>query len=393
MKNAIIVSRDAHWRTVMEGTLLARGWQVASVEGFSEGDQPDAEHVHAILVDAASVDSNEVANWMKSGGDHLKVPLVMVPVLSELDALADTLDVPSAASKPSSGVILRFWGVRGSIPTPGPDTAFYGGNTSCVELNVDNHSIILDAGSGIRMLGMDLMARAARAKEPLDMHLLISHTHWDHIQGLPFFVPAFIPNNRLHILGYSAVRHHLADVLAMQMEPTYFPISMDDMPAHPDVHEVDDHFELGEVKVVAFFTNHPGRCAGFRFETRAGSVAYVSDNEINSEGQATHLPRETAQHLHDRMVDTLHGVRILIHDAQYSRAEYKTKVGWGHSAFEDVVEMAGEAGVEHLILFHHDPMRSDDGINKIVKEARALAAQKGFQMRIDAAREGMEIHL
>lgn len=393
MKNAIIVSKDAHWRTVMEGTLLGRGWQVAAVEGLIEGDRPDPACVHAILVDAASVDTNSVSAWLNAEGKKLEIPLVMAPDLAHAEGLAVELEAEELPEVSEGRNIVRFWGVRGSIPSPGPDTAFYGGNTSCVELSVDGELIILDAGSGIRTLGMNLMGRAAASKQPLEMSLLISHTHWDHIQGLPFFVPAYVPTNKLHVLGYSAVRHHLAEILAMQMEPTYFPISMDDMPSHPDVHEVDDHFEIGPVKAVAFFTNHPGRCAGFRFETSSGSVAYVSDNEINHDGQATHLPRETAAHLLQRMVDTLHGVRVLIHDAQYTRAEYQNKVGWGHSAVEDVVEMAGAAGVERLVLFHHDPMRSDADINRIVRTARELAAKNGWSMRVDAAREGMEIHL
>jgi phosphoribosyl 1,2-cyclic phosphodiesterase len=377
----------------MEGTLLGRGWQVAAVEELVEGDRPDPAHVHAILVDAASVDANSVAAWLNADGKKLEIPLVMAPDLAHAEGLAVELEAEEVREVSGGRNIVRFWGVRGSIPSPGPDTAFYGGNTSCVELSVDGQLIIVDAGSGIRSLGMNLMGRSAASKQPLEMSLLISHTHWDHIQGLPFFVPAYIPTNKLHVLGYSAVRHHLAEVLAMQMEPTYFPISMDDMPSHPDVHEVDDHFEIGPVKAVAFFTNHPGRCAGFRFETSSGSVAYVSDNEINHDGQATHLPRETAAHLLERMVDTLHGVRVLIHDAQYTRAEYETKVGWGHSAVEDVVEMAGAAGVERLVLFHHDPMRSDADLNGIVRMARALVAQHGWSMRVDAAREGMEIHL
>lgn len=377
----------------MEGTLLGRGWQVAAVEGFIDGDKPDAEHIHAIIVDAASIEADSVSSWINSGDTKLSIPLVMAPDLAHAEVLAAEIENSEITEDPTSPNFVRFWGVRGSIPTPGADTAFYGGNTSCVELQLDGQRIICDAGSGIRTLGLHLMQESAREKKPLDLTLLISHTHWDHIQGLPFFVPAYVPTNRLHVIGYNAVCHHLEEVLAMQMQPTYFPVSMEDMPSHPDVHEVDDHFEIGPVKVAAFFTNHPGRCAGFRFESSVGSVAYVSDNEINHDGQATHLPRETAKHLLQRMVDTLHGVRVLIHDAQYTEHEYKGKVGWGHSAFEDVVDMAGQAGVERLILFHHDPLRTDADINRIVRAARQRAEDRGWKMRIDAAREGLEVHL
>ncbi len=393
MKNAIIVSKDAHWRTVMEGILLGRGWQVSAVEELTLADGIDPSEIHAIMVDASSVNTASVSSWMDSVGGKHPIQLIMAPDLAHAEALASGVEDVELHEDVKSQNVLRFWGVRGSIPSPGPNTAFYGGNTSCVELFIDGERIILDAGSGIRMLGLNLMKEAAVTQKPLEMTLIISHTHWDHIQGLPFFIPAYVPTNKLHVLGYKAVCHHLEQVLAMQMEPTYFPVSMEDMPSHPDVHEVNDHFDVGQVKVVAFFTNHPGRCAGFRFETSVGSIAYVSDNEINHEGQATHLPKETAEHLIQRMVDTLHGVRVLIHDAQYTAVEYRSKVGWGHSAIEDVVDLAGKAGVERLFLFHHDPMRSDADINRIVCEARARAKANGWHLRIDAAREGLEVHL
>jgi len=393
MKNAIIVSKDAHWRTVMEGILLGRGWQVTAIEELSGTDGIDPSNIDAIIVDASSVDNASVSSWMDSVGNKQSIQLVMAPDLAHAEVLASHVEDAEIHEDLKSKHVLRFWGVRGSIPTPGPDTAFYGGNTSCVELFVDGERIILDAGSGIRVLGMQLMKEAAATKKPLEMTLIISHTHWDHIQGLPFFIPAYVPTNKLHVVGYKAVCHHLEEVLGMQMEPTYFPVSMEDMPSHPDVHEVDDHFDVGPVKVAAFFTNHPGRCAGFRFETSVGSIAYVSDNEINHEGQATHLPKETAEHMIQRMVDTLHGVRVLIHDAQYTAEEYRSKVGWGHSAVEDVVDLAGKAGVERLFLFHHDPMRSDADINRVLRAARARAEENGWHLRIDAAREGLEVHL
>jgi phosphoribosyl 1,2-cyclic phosphodiesterase len=392
MKNAILVSADKHWRSVMEGTLLSRGWQVAAVETLVVGDRPDPALVQALIVDSASVANGDLSNWLAEGAAKLEIPVVIAPGLVEAERFADALECQMrSVEKQVSPVVVRFWGVRGSIPTPGPATSFYGGNTSCVEVEADGEIIILDAGSGIRPLGLNLMARSAG--KPLNLHLIISHTHWDHIQGLPFFVPAYIPTNHLRVVVYSEVRHDLAHVLEMQMDSAYFPVAMKDLPSHPEVEEAGDHFHCGSVEVEGFFTNHPGLCAGYKLQTSVGTVVYVSDNELNFEGQAIHLAAETADHMHHRFIATLKGARVLIHDAQYTRAEYKSKLGWGHSAFEDTVELAGESGVEHLILFHHDPLRSDAQINELVREARAIVAEKGWAMRVDAAREGMEIAL
>ncbi len=391
MKNAILVSADKHWRTVMEGTLLSRGWLTASVETLLEGEMPDPTQVQALIIDAASVARGALSSWLTEGAAKLDVPVVIAPGLTGVERFADALEgqMRLVETKEPSPVVVRFWGVRGSIPTPGPSTSFYGGNTSCVEVEADGETIILDAGSGIRPLGLNLMARSAG--KPLNLHLIISHTHWDHIQGLPFFVPAYIPTNHLRVVVYSEVRHDLAHVLEMQMDSAYFPVAMKDLPSHPEVEEAGDHFNCGPVEVEGFFTNHPGLCAGYKLQTSVGTVVYVSDNELNFEGQAIHLPAETADHMHQRFIATLQGARVLIHDAQYTRQEYKSKLGWGHSAFEDTVELAGESGVEHLILFHHDPLRTDAQINQLVRDARAIVAERGWNMRVDAAREGMEL--
>jgi phosphoribosyl 1,2-cyclic phosphodiesterase len=390
MKNAILVSADKHWRTVMEGTLLSRGWVTASVERLVQGEMPDPVQVQALIIDAASVARGALTDWLTDGAAKLQVPVVIAPGLTDVERFADALEGQMrVVEKEASPVVVRFWGVRGSIPTPGPSTSFYGGNTSCVEVEADGETIILDAGSGIRPLGLNLMGRAAG--KPLNLHLLISHTHWDHIQGLPFFVPAYISTNHLRVVVYSEVRHDLAHVLEVQMDSAYFPVAMKDLPSHPDVEEAGDHFSCGPVEVEGFFTNHPGLCAGYKLLTSVGTIVYVSDNELNFEGQAIHLPAETADHMHQRFIATLQGARVLIHDAQYTRAEYKSKITWGHSAFEDTVELAGESGVEHLILFHHDPMRTDAQINQMVLDARAIVAERGWEMRVDAAREGMEI--
>lgn len=389
MKNAILVSSDSRWRAVTEGTLLQRGWKVAASERLELQNALDPSEVQAVVVDAASLNPTDLAQWMSSSLYPKQIPVVLSPGFEASTPLGSILDEPELVPSGESMVKVRFWGVRGSIPTPGPSTNFYGGNTSCVELQADGETLVLDAGSGIRQLGEKLIEEAGGA--PLNLHLLISHTHWDHIQGFPFFRPAYQPPNRIRLVGYSGVRHDLHKVMDAQMDDEYFPVSMSEMRAEINVQQVGEVFHCGPVKGHAFFSNHPGKCSGFRFDTSAGAVVYVPDNELNEAGQATHMPMETAAHLRKRFVETVSGARVLIHDAQYTHAEYEQRVGWGHSCVEDTVEMAGEAGVERLILFHHDPTRSDAGVNKLVAMGRAIVEKRGWSMRVDAAREGMEI--
>jgi phosphoribosyl 1,2-cyclic phosphodiesterase len=393
MKNAILVSSDVRWRAVTEATLLQRGWNVVCSTSL-EGQGPvKREQVQAIWVDVGSVGREGVARWVASPDFPGEVPVILAPSFEGAEELAKWVEGAegSRAAVAQGRVKLRFWGVRGSIPSPGPNTAFYGGNTSCVELKADGETIVMDAGSGIRALGERLIEEAGG--DPVRLHLMISHTHWDHIQGFPFFRPAYQPQTRIRLIGHTGVRHDLREIMDAQMEDEYFPVQMSDMMAEIEVLQVGELFQCGGVQGHAFLTNHPGKCAGFRFDTSAGSVVYVPDNELNPSGQATHMPRETAQHMRRRFIEKVAGARVLIHDAQYTRVEYGNRVGWGHSSVEDVVEVSGEAGVEQLFLFHHDPVRSDADLNRLVVRAREMVAARGWKMRVDAAREGLEILL
>jgi phosphoribosyl 1,2-cyclic phosphodiesterase len=397
MKNAILVSSDTRWRAVTEATLLERGWKVAATEVLGGEACLDPAQVQAVWVDVESMGREAVSRWMGSKEFPGKIPVILAPGFEGAESLARTLEWPegegarAGVEKREGAVRLRLWGVRGSIPTPGPSTVWYGGNTSCVELKAAGETVILDAGSGLRNLGEKLIEEAGG--QPLRLHMLLSHTHWDHIQGFPFFRPAYQPANHIRLMGYSGVRHNLDRILDVQMEDEYFPVQMADMLSELEVLHVSETFQCGALTGHCFMTNHPGKCSGFRFDTSVGPILYVPDNELNRSGQATHMPRETAQHLRERFVETVAGARVLIHDAQYTRAEYANRVGWGHSAVEDTVELAGEAGVERLILFHHDPLRTDEAVNRLVVMARELVRERGWTMRVDAAREGMEIVL
>ncbi|MGI8891031.1 MAG: response regulator [Chthoniobacterales bacterium] len=296
---------------------------------------------------------------------------------------------------------LRFWGVRGSIPVPGSSTVGYGGNTSCIEVRADGEIIILDAGSGMRALGIALEEEFR--SRPIRLTLLISHTHWDHIQGLPFFLPAYNEKNALRLLGYEGARAGLATILASQMETSVFPVSLRDMPSAIEIEELREmEFHIGKVRVEARFVNHPGICVGYRLFTSKGSIAYLPDNEPYDVLKSSHTTKDAAEYdkakayaaaARAKLVDFLRGVDVLIMDSQYTDEEYKKKVGWGHGSLSSVVSLALEAQAGKLFLFHHDPSRDDKGVDALVEAARMLVLESGKPMQVDAAREGSEVWL
>jgi phosphoribosyl 1,2-cyclic phosphodiesterase len=277
---------------------------------------------------------------------------------------------------------LRFWGVRGSIPTPGPTTVKYGGNTSCVEIRADGQIIILDAGTGMRLLGRQLIAEFDN--QPPDLTLLLTHTHWDHIQGLPFFLPVYEPQNRLRILGYEGARHGLEVMLAGQMESPFFPIGLREVPANVRIQELKSmRFHVGPVRVQACVAKHPGRCVGYRLFTSGGSIAFFPDNELHSQDAREHR----------KMIDFLRGTDVLIMDAQFDSKEYQQHTGWGHGCLDDVVALALAAEVKKLFLFHHDPNHDDATIARMQAHARKLVAARKGKLQVEAAREGLTVEL
>jgi phosphoribosyl 1,2-cyclic phosphodiesterase len=297
-------------------------------------------------------------------------------------------------------VRVRFWGVRGSIPTPGPGTVKYGGNTSCVEVRAQGQIIILDAGTGLRLLGRDLANEFENT--PLEATLLLTHTHWDHIQGLPYFLPVYKPQNRLRILGYEGARHGLDNVLTSQMESPFFPIGLRQVPANVEIEELKDmEFNIGPIHIEACQANHPGICVGYRLLTAAGSIAYFPDNEPHYSHHNTAKAPATSQPAAAQPSDTrdqqiiqfLRGTDLLIMDAQYDREEYQQHVGWGHACVDDVVALAMKAEVKRLFLFHYDPAHDDGKIEQMVQYARRLVAQGNGALQIEAAQEGATVEL
>ena len=293
---------------------------------------------------------------------------------------------------------VKFWGVRGSIASPGPSTIFYGGNTSCVEVRADGQIIVLDAGTGIRALGLSLAQEFNGT--PLNLTLLLTHTHWDHIQGFPFFVPAYNPKNNVRILGYEGARQGLAATLGTQMESPYFPVGLKELPGNIHIEELRDmEFEIGSVRVRAMFVNHPGICVGYRLETSGGSVVFIPDNEPflrlrAKPAGADAKALEFAAQQDEKLVEFIRGADVLIMDAQYDAQEYEQRVGWGHSCVDDVADMAVRAGAKQLFLFHHDPTHDDERISRMLAYTRRLVAEGGGpDILVEAAREGLEVVL
>ena len=276
---------------------------------------------------------------------------------------------------------IRFWGVRGSVPSPGPDTVRYGGNTTCVEVRRGQDLVILDAGTGLRRLGQALMANKADSRR-LNLNLLITHTHWDHIQGLPFFAPLYEARWRLRIFGYEGARISLVAALTGQMESTYFPVPFSRLPGNINIRELAKFdFRLGEFQISALRANQPGVCVGYRLTTPEGKIAFFPDTEPRQGGD----DRE--------MIEFVRGVDVLILDSQYDSAEYRHHTGWGHGCVADSVRLAIQAGVKRLVLFHHDPDHDDRKLDALLKHARELVAQAGSKLKVEAAREGRSIKL
>lgn len=270
--------------------------------------------------------------------------------------------------------------MRGSIPTPGPGTVRYGGNTSCLEVRCGSQIVILDAGTGLRKLGAALFKEFK--DKPLSLTLMLSHTHWDHIQGLPFFSPLYQSNCRLHIFGCEGARKNLVAAITGQMESTYFPVAFAKLPSNITIEELKNfNLAVGPIRISAYRAHHPGVTVGYRLDMPGGSLAFFPDTEPRRGGD----DRE--------MIDFIHGVDVLVLDSQYDRAEYAAHVGWGHGCVDDSVALALKADVKKLILFHHDPDHNDRKIDAFVTYARRLVSQAKGTLKVEAAREGVTLRL
>ncbi|HUS24842.1 MAG TPA: response regulator [Candidatus Binatia bacterium] len=282
---------------------------------------------------------------------------------------------------------LKFWGVRGTLPVPGPKTLKYGGNTNCVSLELPTRTLfVFDAGTGIKCLSDALLAEK---RSPVTARIFISHPHWDHINALPFFAPLYVKGNRFEIMGSSHAGTSMQQLISAQMDGVYFPVTVQEFGADvryrdlaEGVHEVDG------VRVETLLLKHPGHCLGYRVDCGGQAVCYVSDNELYPKGTPYHDPP-----FRKRLIEFIQGARAVIADTTYTDAEYPAKMHWGHSPVSEVTAVAHEAGVDTLYLYHHDPDQDDAAIEaKLAAAQRHLATLKS-STRVEAPAEGYSVRL
>jgi phosphoribosyl 1,2-cyclic phosphodiesterase len=277
-------------------------------------------------------------------------------------------------------LLIRFWGVRGSIASPGLYTVRYGGNTPCVEMQVGDRRLIFDGGTGLRGLGQSLLSSM-----PTEAHLFFSHTHWDHIQGFPFFEPAFVKGNRFDIYGaLSPKGQSIQQCLNDQMLHPNFPVPLQIMGGDLQFHDLEPEqsVKLGDIVVETAPLNHPGGSMGYRVNWRGLAVSYVTDTEHFSD------------RLDEQVLWLSRGADVLIYDSTYTDEEYNSptssKVGWGHSTWQEAVKIAQAAGVKQLVLFHHDPQHDDAFMDRVAEQAKqvyanTLVAQEGMAIQLAPA--------
>lgn len=293
------------------------------------------------------------------------------------------------------GFYVRFWGTRGSIPTPGFQTRKFGGNTSCVEVRVGPALFICDGGTGLRELGVDLLRRGGPA---ISAHMFFSHPHWDHIQGFPFFTPAYLRENTFQIYGTHLGDRRIFELLSGQMQSDYFPVQFKDLGASilPNDLETVGHVIDG-VQVRAFEQHHPGRSFAFSFEAGGLRVVYATDNEVDltfENAEEVSEDRNLVRRPSTGYLDFIRGADLLIADGQYLDHEYPQRVGWGHARATTLVDAAVLAGVKQLAVYHHDPMHTDDEVDAKIATCRLRAKRLGAEeLVIFGAREGMELRL
>ena len=286
---------------------------------------------------------------------------------------------------------FRLWGTRGSIPVSGPDYIRHGGNTSCMEIGCGDDRIIFDAGSGIRELGLSVMS-----DPPRKIHLFITHTHWDHIQGFPFFLPSFVSGFEIDVYAPPHADKDIESIFRGQLDRAYFPIQMDDMQAKFEFKILgDETVQIGDVKIDWEYTLHPGATVGYRVDIKGKTLAYIPDNEFLKGylGPPDQAPEQAVDSVHAQLLKLLNGVDVLIHEAQYTSEEYADKIGWGHSSVANACILAKLAEVGRWIAIHHDPTHSDEFLQGKLNLTRQVLRDLGCPIEVMHGYDGMMDYL
>lgn len=280
-------------------------------------------------------------------------------------------------------VEVKFWGVRGSLPTPGPKSVKYGGNTSCVTVRSGGEIFIFDAGTGIREFGGAFLKESKK----MPLYLCISHFHWDHIQGLPFFMPAYQAGQEIHIYGCEEADTPLSRIISNQMNNIHFPVPLKHLGASLEFHPIQEgRYAVGKTNISAIYLNHPGSTLGYKIESEGKSIIYISDNELAYAPKSSYVPDM-------KILEFCKGADLLIHDGQYTEEEYFRKKGWGHSSFNAALQLAIASKVKSCVIFHHEPEHSDDDLDKIEEWCKTFIQKQGASFGCQLAREGSAISL
>lgn len=296
--------------------------------------------------------------------------------------------IPANEAKP----LVTFWGTRGSISTPGRITEKYGGNTPCVTVRHKDTHIILDAGTGIRNFGLEVLEELNTLGNQASLHLFLSHTHWDHIQGLPFFQPAYVKGNSLTIYGSPHKERFLASVLKGQMDYEYFPVGMKGFSADIHIRKISEEIiHVGDLTIEwQEQVYHPGGSVRYGLRVNEKKIVYATDVELNPIFQ-TESSSEENKVLAQDYLDFIHNADLLIADGQYTDEEYSSKVGWGHSSIQQLLDIAYQAQVKQLAIFHHDPQHSDKFLDEFLIENKSKFRSIYKNMDILWAREGLTL--
>ncbi len=409
MHKVAIVDDDADIVAIATKVLRAAGYEVVTADDGEAGLRlVRAERPSVVLLDLMMPKLHGFAVCQEirkdSSLDHTRVIIVSAKTYAVDMAKTRELGADQYLAKPfdvdelvrmvhgvismQSTVWVKFWGTRGSIATPGPNTVRYGGNTACVEVRCGNAVLMLDCGTGAREMGAALAREFAGRK--LRVHLFVSHTHWDHIQGFPFFAPAYLPETTLTIYSARGCDKRLDKIFTGQMDTTYFPVALSDLKAQLQFVELDGAMDFGGIKVSHMYLNHPGLAVGFRIESAGKCIAYITDHEVYSRvgGDKAHLRK-----LDNQLDQFVGGADLYVREAQYTDDEYPAKQGWGHSTWTDALRSAQMAKAAQVGLYHHDPTRDDEAMDQIVADCRKYIREHEMNVGCFAAADRLRLNL